>query len=340
MYITGGIGSTHHMESFTIDYDLPNDTAYAETCASVAMVFFARRMLEAEPNGKYADIMELELYNGVLSGMQLNGKKFFYVNPLEVVPGVSGELYGYKHVLPRRPKWYGCACCPPNVARLIMSLNNYAWSENKNCAFNHLYMGGSIELNLSGGVRIECASGYPWKNSIHYSVYPKSNGAEFTLAVRVPAWSREYSVNINGEPFAANFKDGYAYITRRWNTAEKIILTICVEPRRVYANTKVRANAGCIAIMRGPLVYCFEECDNGEDLSALRLPRSSPLVSEETEALNVISVKAEGFRTESGSELYSDTPPVKKDVSLRAVPYFAWGNREQGGMRVWLLEEN
>ena len=135
MYVTGGIGATVHGEAFSIDYELPNDLVYAETCASVAMAFFARRMLEIEPKGEYADILEKELYNGILSGMQLDGKRFFYVNPLEVVPGVSGELPEYKHVLPERPGWYACACCPPNVARLVTSLAQYAWGENETSVY-------------------------------------------------------------------------------------------------------------------------------------------------------------------------------------------------------------
>ena len=142
MYITGGIGSTAEGEAFTINYDLPNDTAYAETCASVAMVFFAREMLQMNPNRKYADIMEKEFYNGLLSGMQHDGKRFFYVNPLEVDPTVSGKVSGYRHVLPERPQWYACACCPPNVARSITALSKYAWGENENVIYSHMYIGG------------------------------------------------------------------------------------------------------------------------------------------------------------------------------------------------------
>lgn len=341
MYITGGIGSTHHLESFTIDYDLPNDTVYAETCASVAMIFFARRMLEIKPVGNYADIMELELYNGVLSGMQLDGKRFFYVNPLEVVPGVSGELPGYKHVLPQRPQWYGCACCPPNVARLLTSLGQYAWGENENCAYNHLYIGGSVDLRLAGGVSIECATSYPWENTIRYKVHLKVSKAEFTFAIRIPAWSKEFSLTVNGDLCQPEIKNGYAYITREWNVGDEIILTLCMKPRRIYANSQVRANAGCVALMRGPLVYCFEECDNGANLSALRLPRSSEIICDNKKfdlVGDVTVLKAEGVRVESCGELYSDIPPENKRAGLSAIPYFAWGNRKSGGMRVWILE--
>jgi len=342
MYITGGIGSTHHLESFTVDYDLPNDTAYAETCASIAMVFFARRMLEIKPKGEYADIMEKELYNGILSGMQLDGRRFFYVNPLEAVPGVSGELPGYKHALPRRPQWFGCACCPPNVSRLFASLGYYAWDENENTVFNHLYLGGSTDFQCGEGLRIDCKTGYPWENTVSYRVHPKSGEADFSCAVRIPAWSPESSIAVNGRPVSLKVKNGYACLARKWSEGDEVSLTLNMGPRRMYANTRVRANAGCVALMRGPLVYCVEECDNGADLSALRLPRSAVIISERQQddfLGDVVTLKAEGVRMESGDALYGDVPPGRKAVTLKAVPYFAWGNRENGGMRVWLPEE-
>ena len=347
MYITGGIGSTHDGEAFTIDYDLPNDAAYAETCASIAMVFFARQMLEIEPLGEYADIMEKELYNGVLSGMQLDGKSFFYVNPLEVAPGVSGKLSGYKHVLPERQKWYGCACCPPNIARLIASLGHYAWSENEQGIFNHLYIGGSAALQCgslethAGGVQINCVSDYPWEGVIRYELHPEKEGADFFFAVRIPAWCVKWNLAVNGKTADAEIKNGYAYIRRSWRGGDAITLTLDMKARRMYANTRVRADSGCVALMRGPLVYCLEECDNGAGLSAVRLPRSSVLLQEKAkiDSLDgVIIIKAEGLRMESNDELYSDEPPRGKTASLRAIPYFAWGNRKPGEMRVWLPE--
>ena len=148
MYITGGIGSTVDGEAFTIDYDLPNDTVYAETCASIGLVFFARKMLDNVMDGRYADVMERALYNGIISGMQLDGKKFFYVNPLETEPGVSGKLYGYKHVLPERPGWYTCACCPPNVVRLLMSLGKYLWSETEDGVYSHIPAGTEAHFEI------------------------------------------------------------------------------------------------------------------------------------------------------------------------------------------------
>ena len=342
MYITGGIGSTHHLESFTIDYDLPNDTIYAETCASVAMVFFARKMLEIEPKGEYADIMEKELYNGVLSGMQLDGKKFFYVNPLEVVPGVSGELSGYKHALPKRPEWFGCACCPPNVARLLTSLGQYAWGENEQGIYNHLYIGGSANFQVAGGVQIDVTTDYPWENTVTYKVNLLTGVARFKFSIRIPAWSSDWNISVNGKQIQVTIENGYANITHDWQTGDEVTLTLCLIPRRVYANTKVRATAGCVALMRGAIVYCFEGCDNGDDLSALRLPRSSKLIEEreKSDSLgNLVTITTEGVRMASNDELYSFTPPESEKVMLHAIPYYAWGNRKLGGMRVWILED-
>ncbi|MCL2202612.1 MAG: glycoside hydrolase family 127 protein [Defluviitaleaceae bacterium] len=337
MYITGGIGSTHHLEAFTTDYDLPNDTIYAETCASIAMVFFARAMLELEPRGEYADGMELQLFNGILSGMQLDGTRFFYVNPLEVVPETSGVLPTHRHALPRRPEWFGCACCPPNMARLITSLGRYAWGEGAQTIRNHLFIGGTAEL-LGGNVKIETTTDYPWGGTLTHTII--AAGAQpFTFAQRVPEWCDDWTIKINGEEISPAVENGYAQLSRVWHKGDTLELCMQMPPRRVYASTKVRENANCVAIMRGPLVYCVEECDNGADLSALRLPRNATLHEEKTDDLGgVIAITAQGTRLEGGDALYSTQPPRALPARIRAIPYYAWANRDVGGMRVWLHE--
>ncbi|MCL2571052.1 MAG: glycoside hydrolase family 127 protein [Defluviitaleaceae bacterium] len=337
MYITGGIGSTVAGEAFSIDYDLPNDTVYAETCASVAMVFFARYMLEIEPKGEYADIMEKMLYNGALSGMQQDGRRFFYVNPLEVVPGVSGKLFGHKHVLPKRPEWYGCACCPPNLARLITSLGQYAWAQSDDTVYCHLYVGGLAELNLAD---INVETNYPWDGKVKIA-FTQKNNPSYTFAIRIPGWCKDWTLSLNGQPVKAEVKDGYAYITREWETGDIVELNLPMEPKRMYANTAVRADIGTVALQRGPIVYCLEEVDNGPNLAALHLPRDAKLLPKKTNLKglgDVVLIEAEGLRIESSSDLYSDTPPQSKPAILRAVPYYSWGNRESGGMRVWIHE--
>lgn len=168
MYITGGIGSTVHGEAFSVDYDLPNDTTYCETCASVALMFFASRMLENGVKGEYGDVMERAFYNTVLAGMQLDGKRFFYVNPLEVTPGISGISPVCRHDLPERPKWYACACCPPNVARLIASLGKYSYGESDDTAYCHLFAAG--EVCFRNGIRFRCETEYPYDFTVTYHI--------------------------------------------------------------------------------------------------------------------------------------------------------------------------
>ncbi|NLJ41291.1 MAG: glycoside hydrolase family 127 protein [Clostridiales bacterium] len=348
MYITGGVGATVYGEAYSADYELPNDLVYAETCASVAMIFFARRMLELKVRGEYADIIEKEIYNGVLSGMQLNGKRFFYVNPLEVVPGVSGELREYRHVKPNRQEWYTCACCPPNLVRLYTSLGKYAWGWNEKEVYAHTYLGGSAHFDIAGGLKISCQSNYPWGGNIKYVIHTQGDPSTFTFAIHIPGWCKYWTLKINDEKLNSEktdcqLRDGYLYIERDWDNGDTVEINLDMEPRRIYSNTKVRANAGCVALQRGPIVYCFEEADNGGNLSALRLPRGSQInprfVKDEVLGETLI-LEMDGIRLESDFALYSDQPPKEIPVKLRAIPYYMWGNRGSGAMRVWINEGN
>ena len=340
MYITGGIGSTTYGEAFTIYYDLPNDTIYAETCASIGLVFFAKRMLEMDPNGAFADVMELALYNGTISGMQLDGKRFFYVNPLEVNPGVSGVLPGYKHVLPERPGWFGCACCPPNLVRLLTSLGQYAWGENESTIYSHLFIGQTAELKKA---TIAVESKYPWEGDIVYHVAAKED-KEFTLAIHIPAFVKDAKITVNGRAIDAEgyIRKGYLYISRKWGEADKVKLSFAMPARKIYANQEVRQDAGCVALMRGPVVYCFEGVDNGERLQSIRIPRNLGVraeVCKEGVLKDNVILKMDGFRMVSGEDLYSENPPKKEKAELTAIPYYTWGNRGLNQMRVWMLEE-
>ncbi len=342
MYITGGIGSTVCGESFSVEYELPNDTIYAETCASIGLVFFAKQMLKSEKSGKYADVMEQALYNGILSGMQRDGKRFFYVNPLEVNPGVSGVAAGYEHVLPNRPGWYACACCPPNLVRILTSLGKYAWDETEDAIYSHLFIGGEAGF-AKADVAVE--SSYPWEGRVSYRVAAKSSET-FALAIHVPSYAKELSVTVNGEAVDAGayMKDGYLYLNRSWGTADVVALEFAMPVRKVYANTKVRENIGCVALVRGPMVYCFEGVDNGEELQALLLDRE---LSAETLECNegvlagmtLLDVAGKRLVFSETEELYSENAPQEKKVTLRAVPYFVWGNRGENQMRVWMHEE-
>lgn len=340
MYLTGGIGSSGEGEAFTKDYDLPNDMVYAETCASIGLIFFAKQMLQAHPDGKYADVMERAFYNGTISGMQLDGKRFFYVNPLEVEPGVSGEVFGYKHVLPQRPGWYACACCPPNLVRLITSLGKYTWDESDDIIYSHLFIGQKAQLKKAD---ITIESKYPWEGNIVYHIGAKTSET-FTMAIHIPAYIHEADICVNGERIVwkSMVKDGYCYITRVWGTKDKITISFEMKVRKIYASLKVRENAGCTALMRGPFVYCFEGIDQEGKLQDLRIPENmNPEVftCEEGILKDKTLIRFKGSRLEEAEELYSEKKPEERETILTAIPYYTWGNRGITQMRVWMLEK-
>ncbi len=333
MYITGGIGSTVIGEAFSVDYDLPSDTAYAETCASIGLMFFASRMLENDVNGEYADVMEQAFYNTVLAGMQLDGKRFFYVNPLEVTPGIAGVSPTHRHDLPERPKWYACACCPPNAARLISSFGQYAYGENDDTAFCHLYAAGKVRFG--NGMEITCETAYPYGFDVTYKI--KKGGR---LAVRIPAWSKKYSLSVNGEKHSVAPQKGYVYISVK--DGDTVLLALDGSAGFVYASSKVPALSGKVAIRRGPLVYCFEGADNGGDVLSLSLKKGGKLTAAEYDEklLNgTVKIFAEAIRRADTESLYTDTAPEETACTAEAVPYYTWGNRGAGQMRVWLSGE-
>lgn len=340
MYLTAGIGSTGELEAFTKDYDLPNDMVYAETCASIGLIFFAKQMLELEANGKYADVMERAFYNGTISGMQADGKRFFYVNPLEVNPGISGVVPGYKHVLPERPGWYACACCPPNLVRLITSLGKYVWDETDDTIFSHMFVGQKAELEKAD---IDVENSYPWEGKVTYHVHSKKE-EEYTLAIHIPGYLKDICVKVNGEQIEWKkfMKNGYLYLTRKWGESQVEIL-FDLEVRKVYANKNVREDAGKVALMRGPFVYCFEGVDNGNDLQAMCIDadtQAETFVGKEGVLKDKVCIHVQGYEDERESDaLYSEEKPDYQPHELTAIPYYLWGNRGVNQMRVWMLEK-
>ncbi len=333
MYITGGIGSSVNGEAFTADYDLPNDTAYAETCASIGLIFFMREMLENEINSKYADIAETAFYNNVLAGMSLDGKRFFYVNPLEVIPGISGKISTHAHTLPERPQWFSCACCPPNTARLIMSVHKYAYSEKDGAAFCHLFAAGDVKFG--NGAHIKCETEYPFGLTVEYRII-KASGA---LAVRIPSWSKKTSVTKNGSEVKPKTENGYAYFD---DLCENDILRFSFDDRvkHVYSNPAVFENSGMTALKRGPLVYCAEGVDNGGDVLSLVISEKGTASVEPFEigGLKINKIVADGYRINKTLGLYTENKPEKTPCKITAMPYFVWGNRCKNQMRVWLPE--
>ncbi|TPL79047.1 glycoside hydrolase family 127 protein [Mesorhizobium sp. B2-3-13] len=333
LYITGGLGPSAHNEGFTSDYDLPNETAYAETCASVGLVFWASRMLGMGPNARYADMMERALYNGSISGLSLDGSLFFYENPL--------ESRG-KH---NRWKWHRCPCCPPNVGRMVASIGSYFYSLADDALAVHLYGDSTARFDISGvPVTLAQASRYPWDGAVEITVEPQAPVA-FTLHLRVPGWSPSAKLEINGEAVDLEelTSDGYAAIRRNWTKGDRVRLDLEMPIERLYANPEVRQDAGRVALSRGPLIYCVEATDNDTSLHRLTLPRTAGIEAhEEPDLLGGVVTLSATAQADAGDGwrdgLYRSEPPAKVETRLTAIPYFAWDNREPGEMLVWLRD--
>ena len=337
MYITGGIGSTVWGEAFSTDYDLPNDTVYAETCASIALIFFASKMLKLKRDGRFADVMERALYNTVLGGVELDGTKFFYVNPLEVIPGVSGKMATHRHTLPQRPGWFGCACCPPNAARLLTSVAKYAWDEEEGVAYSNLFTAGVLTLPL---VQIRVETAYPFGDTVKYTV--KSGATK--LAIHIPAFTaKNYSVSMPGE-----YRDGYYYLDVKAGDVVEVKLEMI--PKLNRANPKVAKDSGLGAVTVGPVVYCAEGVDNGGDVFSFSVDGNRLSLHKETAAQiggfkSVADDLGEVYTvTAGGTSLVADDPEAlyftdayrEEERELKLIPYFMWGNRGLNQMRVWM----
>jgi DUF1680 family protein len=340
MYITGSIGGTHVGEAFSFPFDLPNDTAYAETCASIGLVFFARRMLSLKMSREYSDVMELALYNGILSGMALDGKSFFYVNPLEVLPEACSKDERKAHVKPVRQKWFGCACCPPNIARLVSSIGTYAYGENEDTLFMHFFMGSHTVKNVDDKeVSVDVRTGYPNNGKVDIDVSGAA-GTGFKLAVRIPGWTGD-KYKVESGDLEKRIENGYFYLSGFNNMMHHISIEFEMQPRVVFADPRVSENAHKIAFMRGPVVYCAEEKDNGKELKNIVVAK--PFVIKESVSTEfgfdtvVLDVEAKRI-TPSGSAFMESTLYMNYEGSneettkLRLIPYSMWANRGEGEM--------
>ena len=406
LYITGGIGATHLGEAFSFGYDLPNDTAYSETCAAIGLAFFARRMLEIRADSRYGDVMEQALYNTVLAGMALDGKSFFYVNPLEVMPEACKRDERKHHVKAVRQKWFGCACCPPNIARIVSSFGAYVYTQSESTLYTHLYAGSRVSCTLNGsGLDMKLESGFPWDGDVKAVLHTEGD-VQGTLAFRIPGWCRKAeaevrrnSMTLSGcgvrkgilQGFAQQFmpdqgpavrlERGYLYLTGEWQDGDEIYLRFPMEVRCMTANAKVREDMGKVAFTRGPICYCMEEIDNGRNLHLLKAdlekvygaglgeirkvsggaePEDAQSVKDSAPECGLPGVAVEtshelghemrilkvpGRRladSADGEELYreyipgTDTASAEEPVTMTFVPYYAWNNRGEGEMTVWV----
>lgn len=332
LYITGGIGARHEGEAFGSAYELPNDSAYCETCASIANVFWNHRLFLLHGDARYVDVLERSLYNGLLSGVSLDGMLFFYENPLES-PG------GYN-----RSPWFGCACCPSNVSRFLPSLAGYVYAQKNNSLYVNLYAGSSTLTNLAGrSIRLTQQTRYPWNGTILLTL-EVDEPTIFDLRLRIPGWARNEvvpsdlytfldlspgspSISVNGEPIDIHLENGYAVLSRRWRSGDQINLHLPIPVRRVLAHHAVEANRGRVALQRGPLVYCLEGADNHEKIREIKLPDDMPLHTEYMPDLlnGIIAIKSAS---------------ADATQQIIAVPYYAWSNRGGGEMIVWVLRDH
>ncbi|MGM0487343.1 MAG: glycoside hydrolase family 127 protein [Planctomycetota bacterium] len=330
MYITGGVGVQGHGEGFANAYYLPNHQAYCETCASIGMVFWNHRLALLHGDGKYADLVERLLYNGAISGVSLDGSKFFYVNPL--------ASRGNHH----RQPWYGCACCPTNVVRFVASLGQYPYATLGHgegiCVLQ--YVEGEVDVELeSGEVRLWQKTNYPWEGNITIGVEPKRPG-EFTIRLRIPAWCEDATMSVNGERVEVAPEQGFVSIRRTWRSGDSMHLNLPMKVRHIAPNPKVESQRGRMAVMRGPVVYCLEDADNPCPVGQVAIPADAQFETEfRDELLGGVSVlKTRGAR-HGVTETKAGLDVVEEDVELTMIPYHVWDNREPGAMVVWVPTE-
>ena len=341
MYITGGVGSSECGERYTGDYDLPNDTVYAESCASVALALFSRRMFQCTGDGKYLDIAEQAIYNTVLGSVSLDGERYFYVNPLEVWPDACEKNPSKRHVRPVRQGWYQVACCPQNTLRTLAGIREYIYYTKGDTLYVGMYVGGDAQISLRDRkIALHVQTGYPFESTV--DIRTDSQGA-YTLALRDPGWSEETDVFLNGSRVEDCVREkGMIYIQRRWQKGDTVTLKLDMPARFMVSHPRIRANSGRVCLMKGPLVYCFEEADNGTNLSSLRLnPDAAVAEVYEPDLLGgTLTLSVSGLRImEEGWDeetLYRPFRVTARKQELKAIPYCLWNNRGQGEMIVWV----
>lgn len=343
MYVTGGIGSSGILERFTTDYDLPNEYNYAESCASIGLALFGLRMAQITGKAGYIDVLERSLYNTVLAGISLEGRSFFYVNPLEVWPEACMDRTSKEHVKPVRQKWFGVACCPPNIARTLASLGQYIYGvkAQKQEVYLNLFISNEAQIALGERtLQIRVETEFPWNTTVAVSLSGVPEDG-MRLLVRIPEYAQNYRIQSGNKTVEWKQRDGYAVLEAEGDT--EYVIDFEAPPKIVRANPLVRADVGKAAIVRGPLVYCLEEIDNGGNLAAIYLDTEAELKEERSEKLGgIVQIKAQGERIRQDSwkgGLYGPGKAETEEVELCAVPYPYWNNRGIGEMCVWVKEK-
>ena len=328
MFVTGGIGPSGSNEGFTVDYDLPTFSAYQESCASIANALWNYRMALLHGDGKYADVMETAIYNGSLAGINYEGDKYYYTNPL--------ASHGNHH----RENWFACACCPPNLARLIGQLGGLAYAQSTDSAYVMLYVGGSAKLDIGGSeVGLNVETRYPYEGSVKVTVNP-AKPTDFALKLRVPSWVEGIGIEVNGRSEKFNSPNGFATIERMWKKGDVVKMTMDMRVRRVISHPSVKETFGKYAFERGPLVYCLEGVDNKFDLDQMGIPMNGEVSAKSVKGLfgDTTVIEGDAFLTTDQSwtgKLFASTVAAKP-VKFRAVPYCFWDNRGASEMRVWV----
>ena len=336
MYLTGGLGARHYGESYGEAYELPSDTAYAETCATIANMMWNWRLLAIRGEARYAELIETSLYNGFLSGISLDGQRYFYENPLLSPGGIE------------RPEWYGCACCPPNVMRQIALLGHYIATTSPDGLQIHQYIASDIVAEPGSGhpVKVRLETSYPWEGKVKLTI-EESDGSPWEIALRIPSWCGKASLQVGDSLTDVSANAGeYVKVRKSWQPGDVLQLNLEISPRLVQPSPRVDAVRGSLALAYGPLVYCFEGVDQpaGMNLSDIRLRPGSALKAVWREDLlgKVMQIKADGAVEDTSSwetTLYrksSSVRPQYQDLELAAIPYYAWANRGPGTMRVWI----
>ena len=343
MYITGSIGSSGLLERFTTVYDLPNNRNYSETCASIGLALFGRRMAQITRDAKYMEVVERALYNTLLSGVAMDGQSFFYVNPLEVWPDNCMPRTSMEHVKPVRQKWFGVACCPPNIARTLASIGEYIYLYDKSSIWINLFISSETVVEIEGHpVHLSQKTAFPYDGKIEITI-ENEDEAEFELAIRIPEYVKEYGLILDGKAIYPEVQKGYAKVMISGKNPS-LVYKFALVPRILRANPLVKEDVGKVAIMKGPVVYCLEEVDNGKNLPAIFLDPEQELQESYEENLlggtTVIRTAGKKVMTDGwhSNELYKESDLTMESIPLMFVPYPYWGNRQTGEMLVWVKE--